>query len=151
MSPKKPTNQHTRPTQLTVDMGKLIKTARVEADMTQAELAEKIRRRQASLSDIENGKMEVDAGTLVQLAGALQKPITYFFPSWIRKILQPEEVTPEEEELLIQAKRLSRDELRMITTQVRALAEIDQRKYAEWIDEQFEADATNPPRPLRRK
>jgi transcriptional regulator with XRE-family HTH domain len=71
-------------------MGRLIKAARVDAGMIQAELAKQIGRRQASLSDIENGLMEASASILVYLSGALDKPTTYFFPECILRDLEPE-------------------------------------------------------------
>jgi transcriptional regulator with XRE-family HTH domain len=58
--------------------------------LTRAELTERVYRRQASVSDIENGKMTVDADTLARLALALSKPISYFFPEWLMERLQPE-------------------------------------------------------------
>ena len=41
--------------------------------------------------------MDPSVGTLVQLAISLHTPITDFFPSWIRKILRPEDLSPAEE------------------------------------------------------
>lgn len=149
MPRKIPEKAGPRPTSLTADMGKLIRRAREQAGMTQAELAERIPRRQASLSDIENGRMDIDAGTLVRLADILQKPITSLFPPWIIKMLQPEEVTPAEEELLILARELSPDQLALVLTQVRALAEEHKRTYHEWLDEQEEAESAKRPKPKR--
>ncbi len=70
----------TRPNRFTTGMGKLIKAAREEAGVSQRDLAERIYRRQAALSDMENGKMEPDASTLLLLSEYLKKPISYFFP-----------------------------------------------------------------------
>jgi transcriptional regulator with XRE-family HTH domain len=112
------------PNRLTIGMGKLVRQAREQASMSQAELARRIYRRQASLSNIENGKMNIDASTLLYLAGALLKPITYFFPKSLLGHLEPEPETPEEKELLIQAKRLSNEDLTGIIAQVSALADV---------------------------
>ena len=111
------------PNRLTVGMGKLIRQAREDAGLSQAELARKIYRRQASLSNIENGLMEASASTLVYLSGALDKPITYFFPKFILRDLEPEPRSPELIELLLQATRLSREDVRAMAAQIRALAD----------------------------
>jgi transcriptional regulator with XRE-family HTH domain len=48
--------------------------------LNQSQLAEKLNRRQATISDIENGKIEIGVLTLVLLAIELNKPISYFIP-----------------------------------------------------------------------
>lgn len=121
------------PNILTKDMGKRIRRARDDAGMTQEELARRIGRRQASISDIENGKIEVNAVTLTILALELQKPIGYFFPDWLMKRLQPEDVKPAEAELLSLALQLSDEDLQRITIQVRALVNRDRATYDEWL------------------
>jgi transcriptional regulator with XRE-family HTH domain len=112
------------PNSLTIGMGKLIRQAREEAGISQAELAHMIYRRQASLSNMENGLMEADVSTLIYLAGALRKPLAYFIPQRIRHDLEPEALSPQLQDLLLQAQRLNADELTGITAQVRALADI---------------------------
>jgi len=61
-------------------MGKLIKKARDEKGMNQSELAERKSRSQATISDLENGKVGVGIFTLMMLAIGLDKPISYFIP-----------------------------------------------------------------------
>ena len=73
-------NELTVPNEFTQEMGKLIKAAREAADLNQTELAEKLSRRQATISEIENGKIEVSILTLFQLAIVFNKPISYFIP-----------------------------------------------------------------------
>jgi transcriptional regulator with XRE-family HTH domain len=68
------------PNEFTIEMGKMIKKAREEKGINQTLLAEKISRSQATISDIENGKIEVGILTLVLIAFLLQKPISYFIP-----------------------------------------------------------------------
>ena len=68
------------------DMGKLIRLARDEIGMSQARLAELLGRRQAYVSDLETGKTEPNATTLVQLSYFLRKPVAYFFPANMRDI-----------------------------------------------------------------
>jgi transcriptional regulator with XRE-family HTH domain len=69
------------PNDFTIEMGKLIKTAREGLGLTQNELAKKINRRPETLSLIENGKSEIGVLTLSLLALELNKPVTYFFPT----------------------------------------------------------------------
>jgi transcriptional regulator with XRE-family HTH domain len=111
------------PNRLTLGMGTLIRQAREEAGISQAELARRIYRRQASLSNIENGLMEASASTLVYLSGALGKPISYFFPESIVRELEPEPMSTELKELMIQAQRLAPDDVGGLAAQARALAD----------------------------
>ena len=59
-------------------LGKRIKLARVEADLTQTELAQKIHAKQKSISRYETGDSVPSVETLVKLAKVLKKPATYF-------------------------------------------------------------------------
>ena len=63
----------------------LRQAAREEKGFSQSELAEKMNRRQATISDIENGKSEIGVTTLAHFALELQKPISYFFPKSLLK------------------------------------------------------------------
>ena len=109
-------------------MGELIRKAREEVGISQSELAEKTYRRQASISDLENGKMEANATTLLLLSVVLKKPLTYFFPEgWISDV-PPEKLSSSEQELLIQANRLNIGDMERLIAQARALADLaDQR------------------------
>jgi transcriptional regulator with XRE-family HTH domain len=71
------------PNEFTKEMGNLIKKAREEKSLNQSQLAEKLSRSQATISDIENGKIEVSILTLVLIAFELNKPISYFIPEMI--------------------------------------------------------------------
>jgi len=59
-------------------LGKRIRLARVEADLTQTDLANKIRAKQKSISRYETGASVPSVETLVKLAKVLKKPTTYF-------------------------------------------------------------------------
>jgi len=59
-------------------MGNQIRIARNEVGFIQEELAKKLYLRRPTLSNIENGKVEVDASTLDLLSYYLKKPLTYF-------------------------------------------------------------------------
>lgn len=66
------------------EIGNQIRKAREELNMSQAELAEKLDRRQAYISDLETGKTEPSITTLISLASLLQKPLVYFIPIGFR-------------------------------------------------------------------
>lgn len=59
-------------------LGKKIKIARVELDLNQSELAEKIGAKQKSISRYENGLSMPSIETLVKIAKVLKKPAGYF-------------------------------------------------------------------------
>lgn len=59
-------------------LGKKIKVARVELDLTQTDLADKIKAKQKSISRYENGISLPSIETLVKIAKALKKPVSYF-------------------------------------------------------------------------
>lgn len=113
------------PNKFTIGMGMKIRIARDEANLSQTELSRMIYRHQPALSDMENGKLEVDTSALTYLAAALNKPLTFFFPDWITKKLQPESNNPYESELILQARRLGDEDLKRLIVQARALAEME--------------------------
>lgn len=59
-------------------LGKKIKLARVEQDLTQLELAEVIQAKQNSISRYEVGMAMPSLETLERLCKALKKPFAYF-------------------------------------------------------------------------
>jgi transcriptional regulator with XRE-family HTH domain len=59
-------------------LGKKIKIARVELDLTQTGLADKIKAKQKSISRYENGISLPSLETLVKIAKVLKKPAAYF-------------------------------------------------------------------------
>lgn len=113
-----------KPNKFTRGMGVLIRSAREDVGFSQRDLAEKIYRRQAALSEMENGLMEPDAETLLYLSYHLNKPIAYFYPAPYKPDIQPGDLSEKENELLIQARRLPEEDLKRIIAQVRALAEL---------------------------
>jgi transcriptional regulator with XRE-family HTH domain len=64
------------------NLGKRIKLARVENDLTQTQLAKKIHAKQKSISRYETGASLPSLETLVKIANVLQKPSEYFLDSW---------------------------------------------------------------------
>lgn len=59
-------------------LGKKIKIARVELDLNQSELAEKIGAKQKSISRYENGLSIPSIQTLMKIAKTLEKSAAYF-------------------------------------------------------------------------
>ncbi|MDD2702495.1 MAG: helix-turn-helix transcriptional regulator [Candidatus Omnitrophica bacterium] len=59
-------------------LGKKIKLARVELDLTQIDLAKIINAKQKSISRYENGVSMPSLQTLVKIAKVLKKPTAYF-------------------------------------------------------------------------
>lgn len=62
----------------TKKLGKKIRLARIEADLTQIQLAEKIKAKQKSISRYETGTSLPSIETLVKIAKTLKKPVGYF-------------------------------------------------------------------------
>jgi transcriptional regulator with XRE-family HTH domain len=57
-----------------------IRKARKEARLSQGELAQLLNSTQSSISDIERGRVQVNAADLAHIAQILGKPIAYFYP-----------------------------------------------------------------------
>jgi transcriptional regulator with XRE-family HTH domain len=96
--------------QVPEEVGELIRRARTEKNLSQAELAELLGRRQAYISDLENGKTEPSATLLMQLCLLLGQPITYFFQhGWMdagQPPLKPDELSTEEAALFERLRQL---------------------------------------------
>ena len=60
-------------------LGKKIKMARIEANMTQTELGRKVGTWQKSISRYESGKTRPSLKRLDDIATAVAKPLVYFF------------------------------------------------------------------------
>ena len=113
-----------KPNKFTLGMGDLIRKAREESGLTQRELASKIYRRQAALSEIENGLMQPDAETLLLLSHFLNRPLDYFYPKPFKPDVSLADLSEDEKSLIIQTRRLSDDDLKRIIAQVKALVEL---------------------------
>ena len=59
-------------------LGKKIKVARIEVDLNQTQLAEKIEAKQKSISRYETGVSAPSIETLMKIAKALNRPAGYF-------------------------------------------------------------------------
>jgi transcriptional regulator with XRE-family HTH domain len=62
----------------TKKLGKKIKISRIELDLTQTQLAQKINAKQKSISRYETGVSVPSIQTLVKIAKVLKKPAGYF-------------------------------------------------------------------------
>lgn len=120
-----------KPNDLTRAMGELVKQARLEAGFSQDGLAREILRRQATISDWENGKVELTASDLVHLSRVCEKPILFFFPEWTIQKVFSEEIPPDLQNLLLQARKLPKSELQKIIVQVKALVSFTNREINE--------------------
>jgi transcriptional regulator with XRE-family HTH domain len=112
------------PNSFTLKLGELIRLGRLEAKLSQADLARLVYLRQSSISNIEKGTRAVSTEELMYIMFALNKPINYFFPRQVTQEITEQELTVLEKELIIQARRLNKDDLRRLTAQAQALAEL---------------------------
>lgn len=116
------------PNKFTIALGKLVRDARIEANLSQEDLADNAYFKQSSISKIERGMRSIAAEDILYLSIALNKPIGYFFDKQFTKDLGGEEVEILEEELLLQARRLSPDDLKKLIAQAKALADLDDKR-----------------------
>ena len=116
------------PSAFTEALGQRIREAREERGFSQKRLADRIERRQAAISDMENGRMQPDATTLVVLSEVLEKPVTFFFPPpWGPRVARGD-LSYDEQALLLEFRRLQSDEYRQITIALlAALADFSSR------------------------
>ena len=122
---------HSRFDTFSEDIGKRIRQARLEAKLNQTQLAEKLNKKQATISEIERGMIDINASTLLKLAIVLEKPVSFFFPQCIHAIVQPEKISASEAELITFSRKLNRDDLKRIVIQIRALAELAEEEAME--------------------
>ena len=113
------------PNKFTIALGELIRKARIEANMSQKDLAWRAYFNQASISQIETGKRSVTAEEIVYLSIALNKPISYFFSGVQTLQINSCDLTILEEELLFEARKLEINDLRRIIAQIRSLIDLN--------------------------
>ncbi len=126
------------PNKFTIAMGELIKTAREEARLSQEELAQRIYRRRETLSVIENGRSEVGTITLAAIAANTNKPLTYFYPKFAKEDLVEEQLSSEEQEILLEFRRIADAKTQqMAIGLVKQLANIDEKETEQALSEEF--------------
>jgi transcriptional regulator with XRE-family HTH domain len=114
------------PNKYTIAMGELIRKAREDAGLSQEELAELIYRKRLAVSEMENGKVEISAWVIPYLALNLKKPISYFYPDFIKEKITKDEIDPLEHELLIYFRDIWDDHIRRTAIQqIKVLSEFD--------------------------
>ncbi len=120
-----PEQNEPKPNKFTIYMGEAIKKAREEAGISQEKLAKEIYLRRATLSDIENGKVEVNSGTLALLGYYLKKPLSYFYPEYLRNELPAENLEPLTYEMILHFEQIYGEELKKLAIQtIKAIEEI---------------------------
>jgi len=113
--------ENPKPNKFTSALGNQYALQVEAAGMSQAELARYMYVRRATLSDVENGKADIDAVTLTLVAYTLKKPLTYFFPRNLFAIIDPKELTEFEQELIVNFRELRDDDQVKIIAQIRAI------------------------------
>jgi transcriptional regulator with XRE-family HTH domain len=113
------------PNKFTIQLGELIRKARLEANITQSELADKAYFSQTAISQIEQGKRDVSAAEIIYFSSALDKPVLYFYQPYSIRDNSNIELSPLESELLNLAKKLSVEDLRKIVVQTKALVNLN--------------------------
>lgn len=115
-------NDQPMPNEFSIEMGRLIRRHRENAGINQSQLAEKVFRRQATLSDIENGRAAVDTLTLVRIANALGQPFSLFIPTPInRDAFKESDITAIGQELILVARELGQEDLEKFIEMMRAV------------------------------
>ena len=112
------------PNKFTMALGELIRKARIEANLSQKDLAWNAYFNQASISQIETGKRAVSAEEIVYLSNALNKPIQYFFSMDFLNPVNENSLSILEQELLVNARELSEVDLKKIIAQIKAISSI---------------------------
>lgn len=73
-------------------IGKLVRSAREHAELTQDELAQRVGLTRTSITNIENGRQNIQVHTLYAIAEALNLPTSALLPSTSNETLRFEEV-----------------------------------------------------------
>ena len=116
----------TRPNKFTLYMGEQIRNARLEAGLSQEDLAEKIYMRRPTLTDIENGKSEPNASSLGLITFYLKKPLSYFYPPQLIEIVGSKSMDDLSIELQMYFEQIYGEELKRLAIDlIKQFAEFD--------------------------
>lgn len=99
-------------------MGTMIRQAREETGMSQEELADRTFRRRLAISEMENGKVTINAWTLLILADVLKKPLSYFFPPHLITDIPDNSLNPKEHELITYFRKLNDEHIKNTTISI---------------------------------
>jgi DNA-binding XRE family transcriptional regulator len=61
--------------QILLELSMQLKRTREKAGMTQAQLAKKLKTNKGNISRMENGKQNLTVGSIIKVAGALNRPV----------------------------------------------------------------------------
>jgi len=95
-------------------MGEQIRKARLEAGLSQEELAEKIYMRRPTLTNIENGKSEPNASSLGLITFYLKKPLSYFYPPQLYEEVVSNRMDDQSIEMQMYFEQIDGEELRKL-------------------------------------
>ncbi len=79
--------------------GSIAQQARLDAGETQEDLAKKMEKTRVAISDLERGRVSVNASDLGFIAAYYDKPISYFYPPRLK--INKEDLASLDEELLM--------------------------------------------------
>lgn len=111
------------PNRFTREQGKIIRSLREAAGYSQTQLAVMIQRRQATVSEIESGKVLMDVITLFRCALIFRKSLSTLIPVPWQDKLESVPTGPQQEELIRQINRLPHDDVAKVLIQITALAD----------------------------
>ena len=106
---------------LKVYLASQLRSCRRQAGLTQAELAEKVRRTDEAISNIERGKSIPSLETLVAISTALSLPLRDFFPSGAFDTNMTVNRLNKEAEVISVLRGLTDSQLDVALAQIRAL------------------------------
>ena len=114
------------PNKISIYIGEQIRKARDEAGISQETLARKAYLRRPTLSDIENGKSQINASTLGLISYYLRKPLSYFYPPPLYEELVKKDMDELSLEMQMQFEQIYADELKRLAINViRVFAKFD--------------------------
>ncbi len=124
-----------------------IKAAREEAGESQEDLARVLYKGRVAISDLERGRVNVDASELVSIAVHYYKPIAYFFPPYPNMGVKGE-LSTLELQLIMEFRRLPEPQQYIATEYVRQQRKLVERasgraavqRRQEWDLEDAESD-----------
>lgn len=81
-----------------------IRQVRIDANETQDDLADRLKKSRVSISDMERGRVSVSAADLAIISNHYGKPISYFYPPIVS--IDKSKLSPIEEELIFMFSQL---------------------------------------------
>jgi transcriptional regulator with XRE-family HTH domain len=110
-----------------------IKEARQEANETQEDLAFSLEKTRVAVSDLERGRVNVNAADLAIIAAHYGKPISYFFP--VRVTVNPE-LSKLEEELITYFRDLPDTQQFIVIEYIKQLQEVLKKAFLRNLHEE---------------